>query len=209
MKFYDCQTAPSPRRVRMFIAEKGLDIPSVEVNLREREHLQAPFLAINPFATVPVLALDDGTILRSTAGCRAYLESAFPSPPLLGGDAVGKGVVADLVWRIEADAIAPVAECLRNTARGMKDRALTGVENYEQLPQLAERGRQRAERFFPVLERLLGERPCLAGERISAADIDAFVFVEFARWVKIEVPGECTGVRRWHEAMSARPSAGR
>lgn len=209
MKFYDCQSAPSPRRVRMFIAEKGLDIPNVEVDLRAGEQLGEAFLKINPYATVPVLELDDGERLLTTAGCRAYLESRFPEPALLGRDAPERGRVADLVSRIESDAFLAVAECLRNSAKGMQGRALTGPHGYAQIPELAARGRERAERFYPELDRLIGEQPFLAGDTLTAADIDAFVFVEFSAWIKLEPPADCTNLARWHAAMAARPSAQR
>jgi len=206
MKFYDCQTAPSPRRVRIFIAEKGLDIPTVEVNLREKEQLTPAFLQINPDATVPVIQLEDGTCFVSTAGCRAYLESICPEPPLLGANPTERGQVADLISKIESGGLGAVAEALRNSARGMKDRAVTGPHNYAQIPELAERGRQRAERFFPVLETLLADGPYLAGEHFSAADIDAFLFTEFVQWIKIEVPSNSPNLARWLEKVRSRPS---
>ena len=191
----------------MFIAEKGLDIPTTEVNLREREQQGETFLKLNPFATVPVLELDDQTRLVTTAGCRAYLESAFPSPPLLGRDAAEKGRVADLVWRIETDGFMAVAECFRNTAKGMQDRALPGQHAYAQIPALAERGRARVERFFPVLANLLDKQAFFAGDNLSAADIDAFILIEFAKWIKLEPPAACGNLLRWHERMTSRDSA--
>lgn len=206
MKFYDCQTAPSPRRVRIFIAEKGLEIETVEVDLRVKEQLTPDFLRINPDATVPVIQLDDGSCFVTTAGCRAYLESIHPTPPLLGTDAVEKGRVADLIAKIEDGGLSAVAEALRNSARGMKDRAVTGPHNYAQIPDLAERGRQRAERFFPVLENLLIDTPFLAGDTFSAADIDAFLFSEFVQWIKVSVPGNCPNLARWLESVKSRPS---
>lgn len=206
MKFYDCQTAPSPRRVRIFIAEKGIEIPTVEVDLRAKEQLTPAFLSINPDATVPVIQLDDGTSFVTTAGCRAYLESIHPTPPLLGTDAVDKARVADLISKIEANGLGAVAEALRNSARGMKDRAITGPHNYAQIPALAERGRQRAERFFPVLEELLADKPFLAGKNFSAADIDAYLFSEFVQWIKVPVPDDCPNLTRWLEAVRTRPS---
>jgi glutathione S-transferase len=207
MKFYDCQTAPSPRRVRMFIAEKGIQVPTIEVNLRQREQLGETFLKLNPFATVPVLELDDATKLITTAGCRAYLESANPPPALLGRTDTERGQIADLVWRIEADGFMAVAECLRNSAKGMKDRALSGPYNYAQIPELAERGRERATRFFPVLDELLSDKLFLAGDSISAADLDAFIFIEFCQWIKLEIPAQCSNVCRWFEMMANRDSA--
>ena len=205
MKFYDCQTAPSPRRVRIFIAEKGLEIPTVEVNLRNQEQLTPEFLKINPDATVPVIQLDDGTCFTSTAGCRAYLENLHPDPALLGADAAERGRVADLVSKIEGNGLMAVAEALRNSAKGMKNRAITGPHNYEQIPALAERGRQRIERFFPVLEALLANKAYLAGDRFTAADIDAFLFTEFVQWVKVSVP-DSPNLTRWRASVRSRPS---
>jgi len=191
----------------MFIAEKGLEIPTVEINLRDREQLTPEFLAINPHATVPVLELNDGTRLVTTAGCRAYLEAVHPEPPLMGRTPAERGRVADLISRIEADALGAVAECLRNTAKAMKDRALTGPLDYAQIPELGERGRVRAQHFFPQLDKLIGDKPYLLGDALTAADIDAFIFVGFVKWIKVEVPADCGNVARWVEAMSLRPSA--
>ncbi|MGB7306533.1 MAG: glutathione S-transferase [Burkholderiaceae bacterium] len=207
MKFYDCKTAPSPRRVRMFIAEKGLVIPTQEVDLRNAEHLSEAFLTINPGATVPVLETTDGHHLTTTAGCRAYLESAHPSPLLLGHNDTEKGKIADLISKIESDGLGAIAECLRNTSKGMKDRALTGATNYAQIPELGARGKTRAASFFPVLNAMIGDKPFLAGDEFSAADIDAFIFCEFVKWIKIEPPESCNHLARWHERISERDSA--
>lgn len=207
MHFYDCQTAPSPRRVRMFIAEKGMEIPRTEVDLRSGEQLKEPFLKVNPAATVPVLTTDDGTHLVTTAGCRAYLESVQPNPPLLGRTDTEKGVVADRIAAIESDGFMAVAECLRNTAKGMKDRALTGPVNYAQIPELGERGRTRATHFFSRLDAMIGEHPFVAGDAFTAADIDAFIFCEFSRWIKIEIPAELASLQRWLKAVGQRKSA--
>lgn len=207
MKFYDCQTAPSPRRVRMFIAEKGLDIPTVEVDLRSKEQLGSDFLKINPLATVPALTLDDGTTLVSTSGCRAYLESVHPEPALMGRNPTERGVVADLIQKIESDGLGAVAECLRNTAKGMAGRALTGKYDYEQIPDLGARGKLRTERFYEALDEMIGDKAYLAGDALTAADIDAFIFSEFSKWVKVTMPESCQNVARWHAAMKERPSA--
>jgi len=207
MKFYDCQTAPSPRRVRMFIAEKNLEIPTIEVDLRERAQLDSAFLEVNPFATVPVLELDDGTRFLTTAGCRAYLESAYPEPALFGRNASERGAIADALSRIEMDGISPIGDCLRNTAKGLKDRAVTGPVNYAQIPELGERGRLRATAFYAVLDEMIGSAAYVVGETVSVADIDAFIFVEFARWIKLSIPDRCNNLQRWHESMASRPSA--
>lgn len=209
MKFYDCATAPSPRLVRMFIAEKGLSdaFETVEVNLGEQEQLGDAFLAINPFATVPVLETDDGQRLLSTQGCWRYLEETHPDPALLGRDAVERAAIADWAWRCEIDGFLAVAEGLRNRAKRLADRALTGPENYAQIPELAERGAARTERFFEMLERELATRAYVAGDAFSAADIMAFVAVEFAGWLKLALPDDASNARRWYDAVKARPSA--
>lgn len=209
MKFYDCATAPSPRLVRMFIAEKGLSdrIETVEVDLREREQLGEAFRAINPFCTVPVLETDEGARFYSSQACWRYLEETHPTPPLLGTTPAERAAVADWVWRSEIDGFLAVGEALRNTARGLKDRALTGPHDYAQIAQLGERGKQRTERFFEVIDTALADRPFLAGDSFSAADIMAFVTVEFAGWLKLSIPDGAGNAARWHAEIAARPSA--
>jgi glutathione S-transferase len=209
MKFYDCATAPSPRLVRIFIAEKGLTdrIETVEVNLREGAQMKPEFAAINPNLTVPVLETDAGERFVTTQGCWRYLEAAFPEPPLLGRTAEEKGRVADLEFWAEIDGFYAVAEALRNSAPRLKDRALVGPHNYAQIPALAERGIQRVPRFFERLDDLLEGRQFLAGDFFSAADITALVTVDFAGWIKLTPPDSARNVKRWHAAVSSRPSA--
>jgi glutathione S-transferase len=207
MKFYDCKTAPSPRRVRIFIAEKGLDIETIEVDLRNGEQLSPEFRAVNPNCTVPVLALDDGTTLTSTAGIRGYLEAAYPEPSLMGSTAAERGRIADLQWRIEMEGMMAMSEALRNSTPRMKGRALTGPVNYEQIPALAERGRARVEHFLDGFDAMIGDKPFVAGDRYSIADIDLLVVVDFAGWIKLGLPEGAKNARRWHASVSARPSA--
>ena len=207
MKFYDCSTAPSPRMVRIFIAEKGVEIPTHEVDLRGGEHLSPEFRAINPFCTVPVLELDDGTRLTSSQGCWRYLEEAFPDPPLLGTTPAEKAIIADHVWRFENDGWQAVTEALRNTAPGLKDRALTGPDSYAQIPELGERGKLRATRFLARLDNVLADSAFVAGDRFTAADIVAMVIVDFAKWLKITLPEDAAHARRWYESVRSRPSA--
>lgn len=207
MKFYDCKSAPSPRRVRVFMAEKGIEIPTVQVDLRNGEHLTHDFRLINPHCTVPVLVLDDGARLVSTAAIWRYLEETHPEPPLMGRSAKEKALVADLQWRIETEGLMAMSEALRNSAPGMKGRAVTGPIGFEQIPELAERGRKRAQHFLELLEFLVGPKPFLCGDAYSVADIDAMIAVDFAKWLKLELPAGATNARRWYEAVSARPSA--
>ncbi len=207
MKFYDCVTAPSPRRVRIFAAEKGIDLPTVQVDLRNGEHFGEAFRAINPTCTVPVLELDDGTcIYESVAVCR-YLEAAYPEPPLMGSDPAEQGVVAMWDHRIEFEGFQAAAEMFRNVSRGMKDHALAGPDPVAQIPELAERGRLRVGRFFNTLDGQLDGREFVTGTRCTVADITALVAVDFINRLKVDIPEACGNVRRWHEAVSARPSA--
>jgi glutathione S-transferase len=209
MKFYDYATAPSPRLVRMFIAEKGLGdaIETVEVDLRTQEQLGDVFRAINPFCTVPVLETDTGERFFSTQACWRYLEETHPEPALLGTTAAERAGVADWIWRAEIDGFLAVGEALRNTSPRLENRALTGPHDYAQIPALGERGKLRAERFFAVLDDALADRPFLAGAAFSAADIMAFVTVEFAGWLKLSLPDGAANARRWHAEVAARPSA--
>ena len=209
MKFYDCQPAPSPRRVRIFIAEKGLDIPTVEVDLRAGEHFGDAFAAVNPHRTVPVLELDDGRRITNSAGICAYLEALHPQPALCGETPFEKAHIAEMQWRMEEQGLNAVGEVLRNRARAFRGRALTGALGFEQIPALAERGLTRIDLFFEELDALLGRHPFVAGERYSIADITALVSVDFAGWVKKRLPEEAVNARRWYEKVSARPSAQR
>ena len=207
MKFYDCQTAPSPRRVRIFIAEKGLDIPTVQVDLRNGEHLTEAFRRLNPWCTVPVLELDDGTAISEAVAVCRYLEDAHPEPPLMGVDARDRALVTMWEHRFEIDGFLAVTEAFRNQARGLAGRALTGPESVAQIPELAQRGRARVERFFRELDARLAGRPFVAGERYTIADITAQVAVDFAGWIKMSLPAELRHAAEWYERVSARPSA--
>ena len=207
MKFYDCKTAPSPRRARIFIAEKNIPVEHIEVDLRNAEQMSDAFRAINPYCTVPVLELDDGTRLTTTAGIWQYLEASYPEPALMGKTAEQKGIIADLQWRIETGGFMAMSEYLRNSAPAMKGRALTGTVNYEQIPELAVRGQDRLTHFFNDIDELVGTKPYVAGETFSVADIDLLVVVDFAKWRKITLPETAVNAWRWYETVSARPSA--
>jgi glutathione S-transferase len=207
MKFYDCRPAPSPRRVRILLAEKGVSVETVQVDLRAGEHLKPEFLKLNPWATVPVLELDDGTTISEAIACSRYLEEIYPEPPLMGRNAREKGVIAMWEHHCEIDGFLAVAEAFRNEAKGMKGRALPGTRGYEQIPQLAERGRARVGHFFEWLNARLAESEFVAGPAFSVADITAFVSVEFAGWNKLTPADDQTSLGRWLEAMRARPSA--
>ncbi len=207
MIFYDCQVAPSPRRARMIIAEKGLDIETVQIDLGKREQLSDDYKKINPACTVPALKLDDGTMLCENIAIADYLESIHPQPPMIGTTAQQRAVVLDWNARIEIQGLSALAEILRNSAKGFADRASTGPMNLAQIPELAERGRQRFQTFFPMLDKQLQEREFIAGDFFSIADIAAFVTAEFAGWVKESVPEDCSAVQDWYARVKQRPSA--
>jgi glutathione S-transferase len=203
---YDCATAPSPRRARILLAEKGVAFDTVQVDLRQREQLGEAFRRINPLCTVPALRTDDGTVLTDNAGIAAYLEAAFPQPPLLGITPLEKAEIASWNWRIEFEGLLAVAEALRNSAPAMANRALTGPVDYPQIPALAERGLARLQQFFVTLNDRLAGRDFVASERFSLADITAVVAVDFARVVKLK-PGEAQPhLLRWRAAMALRPA---
>lgn len=207
MLFYDCATAPSPRRARMFIHEKGLTIETRQIDLTTKEQLSPAFLAVNPMATVPVLVTDEGEAISENAGIAAYLEAVCPEPPLLGTSPVEKARVQ--MWNaiVEHQGAMPIAEALRNGNPAMKGRALTGQADVAQIPELAERGLQRTARFFDLLNRRLSDSPYLAGDNFSYADITAFVMVDFARVIKMRLSEDHPAAQDWHARVKARPSA--
>lgn len=207
MKFYDCSIAPSPRRVRMFIAEKGIDIETIDVDLGSKEQMLPEFRKVNPNCTVPVLLLDNGTRYTSTAGIRNYLETLHPTPSLMGETAEERGRIADVQWRIEMDGLMAMSEALRNSAPRMSGRALTGPFDYEQIPALAERGKLRVERFLAGIDELIGDNPFAAGKYFSIADIDLLVVIDFAKWIKLGLPEDAKNARRWYSNVSQRDSA--
>lgn len=207
MLFYDCSTAPNPRRARMFIAEKGIEIETRDISIAKGEQLGEDFRKVNPRATVPVLVTDEGVVLTENLGIAAYLEARFPEPPLMGRSPDEKGLV--LMWNsiVEQQGGAPVADVLRNTHPAFADRAIPGPLNHAQIPELAQRGLARVEAFFDLLEERLKDSPFIAGEAFSLADISTFVFVDFARVIKMRIPEDNTATRAWFDSVQARPSA--
>ncbi len=203
---YDCASAPSPRRARIFLAEKNVEHETVPVDLRTGEQMGDAFRAINPQCTVPALRTEDGLVLADNAGIAAYLEARFPNPPLMGETPEEKAEVASWNWRMEFDGLLAIAEALRNSAPAMADRALPGTVNYPQIPQLAERGLARVDQFFDMLNQRLAGRNFVAGQHFSVADITAVVAVDFARIVKRKPGEQHPELVRWRTAMANRPS---
>ncbi len=208
MKFYDCAIAPSPRRVRMFLAEKSQSLETIQIDLMAGENLQPEFLEINPRGVVPVLILDDGTRIDESAAICTYLEALYPEPPLMGTDAKSKAVIDSRNRHMEADGFRCVAEALRNSAPAFATRGLAGVTApVPAIPALAERGVAGIARYFDLLESYLANSPFIAGDQFSIADITALCVVDFAGWVKQTVPESHRHTLRWYQAVSSRPSA--
>lgn len=207
MRLFDFTAAPSPQKVRIFAAEKGLSIPTVAIDLRARAQHTPEFLAVNPGGTVPALELDDGTVLTESLAICRYLEEQSPEPALFGRDALSRALV--LMWNDIAtlDGYLAIQEVLRNEHPAFADRALPGPVPCAQIPELGKRGRARTSRFFDRLETRLGQAPYLAGDALSYADIAAFVYTAFAERALGQdmCPGR-PALGRWHTALAARPA---
>lgn len=203
---YDCSTAPSPRRARILLAEKGIAHETVQVDLRSGEQLSEAFRRVNPQCTVPALRTEDGAVLTDNAAITAYLEARYPQPPLLGGTPIEKAEIASWNWRIEFEGLMAIAEALRNSAPAMANRALPGPVDYPQIPELAQRGLARLQQFFATLDTRLAGRDFISTDRFSIADITAVVAVDFARVVKVRVDERHAHLMRWRAAMALRPA---
>ena len=201
---YDCTTAPSPRRARILLAEKGVPFDTVQVDLRNGEHFSEAYRRINPQCTVPALVTEEGAVLADNAAIAAYIEARFPEPPLLGRTPLEKAEIAGWQWRVEFEGLLAIAEAFRNSSPAMANRALPGPVDHAQIPELAQRGLARVHHFFAVLNEHLAERIFIASEQFSIADITAVVAVDFARVVKIKPGDEHPHLRRWRDGMQAR-----
>jgi glutathione S-transferase len=203
---YDCATAPSPRRARILLAEKGVAHDTVPVDLMKGEQFGDAYRQINPQCTVPALRTEEGGLLTDNAGITAYLEARYPQPPLLGSTPEEKAEIASWNWRIEFEGLLAIAEALRNSTPAMANRALPGPVPYPQIPELAQRGLARVQQFFVTLNDRLAGRDFIATDRFSVADITAVVAVDFARIVKVRVGEQHPHLQRWRAAMAQRPS---
>jgi glutathione S-transferase len=205
MKLYHSASSPNSRRVRIFLAEKELSIPLVAIDLGKGEQHSDVYRAINPRRVVPTLVLEDGAAIGEVPAICRYIEEVHPTPPLLGETASEKAQVAMWERRAELDGFAAVMEAIRNSAPGLKGRALAGPHEYEQIPELAERSRLRVKNFFADFDARLGEAAFVAGEHFSVADITALVAVDFAaKAINFAVPDQHRSLKRWYEAVSSR-----
>lgn len=201
MRLYDSFRAPNPRRVRWFMAEKGIDdVEVVNIDVFKGEHRTPEYLSKAGMANVPALELDDGvTITESVAICR-YLESLYPEPNLFGRDAEETAVIEMWTRRAEMLVATPLMMAVRHSHP-----ALAALDT--QVPEVASTNRQAAERALRLFDRQLASHPFIAGDRITMADICAVISMDFARMVKFTVPEGLANVERWRGEMLARPAA--
>ena len=201
MKLYDGGRAPNPRRVRIFLAEKGIDVPLVPVDMGAMGHRSQEITERNPLQRLPVLELDDGTILTESVAICRYFEELHPEPALFGEGALGKARVEMWQRRMEMHFLLTVANAFRHTHPAMKE---------WEVPQIAEWGeanRPKAIEFLNLLDRDMADREFIAGDSYSIADITGMIGIDFMKPARIELPQELSNVRRWYEAVSSRPSA--
>lgn len=201
MKLYDAAFPPSPRRVRIFLAEKGLDIPRIAVDLAASEHRGEAFSKINPLQRVPALELDDGTIITESAAICRYIEALHPEPSLFGRTPKEIALIDMWMRRVEFGLYATIAAVFRHSHPAMK------AAEVPQCTEWAELNRPRIQDELAFLNEALADRTWLAGETYSAADIALLCSVDFMRPIRVSVPDSLTHLKRWHAAASSRPSA--
>lgn len=201
MKLYDGGRAPNPRRVRVFLAEKGISVPLEQVDIMKGEHKSESFTSLNPMQRIPSLVLDDGTVISESIAICRYFEALQPEPPLFGRDPVEVALVEMWQRRLEFGLLQTTAFAFRHTHPAMAEL---------EVPQLADWGqanRPKVEQFLVLLDEHLEGREFLLGDYFSVADITGLISIDFMRVPKIAVGEELTNVRRWHAALAARPSA--
>ncbi len=201
MKLYNSSLAPSPRRVRIFLAEKGVSIPYVEVDLAKLDHKTPEFSGLNPFETVPVLELDDGTRIAETIAICRYIEALWPEPNLFGMAGLEQATIEMWQRQLEWRLLFPIAQVVRHSHPKM-----AGMEN-PQVPDWAAVNRPRALHAMAIVDEALRGRPFIAGERFTVADITGLVALDFAKSARIALPPELVHLNRWREALKMRPSA--
>ena len=201
MKLYDSKLAPNARRVRIFLAEKGMSVPMVDMDLARLDQKTTAFSVLNPFQTVPVLELDDGEVISESAAICRYFEELRPEPPLFGVGALERARVEMWHRRLELQLFFPIAQAYRHTHPAAK------VLEPHQIAEWAELNRGRALRAMTVVDEALRERPFVAGDQFSIADILGLVALDFIKPARITISENLVNLRRWRETLAARPSA--
>ncbi len=200
MRLYDGGRAPNPRRVRIFLAEKGISVPIERVDLASLEHKSAEFTAINPLQRVPVLVLDDGTVITESIAICRYFEGLRPEPPLFGRGALEIALTEMWNRRVELNLYQAVSAVFRHTHPAMKD-----FES--QVPEWGEVNRPRVFDFLGLLDRELRNRLFVAGDHYTVADITTLVAVDLMRPAKLIVPEDLVNLHRWHAQIGERTSS--
>ena len=201
MKLYDGGRAPNPRRVKVFLAEKGITVPIEQVDLGKMAHKSPAYAAINPLQRVPALELDDGTVISESIAICRYFERLHPEPALFGADAKDMAMVEMWERRLEFHLLGPVSHVFRNSHPAMKEMEVP------QVPAWAEANKPRVGDFLVLLDRELKDRQYIAGGRYTVADITGMIAVDFMKPAKLAVPDTLIHLKRWHDEVSARPSA--
>jgi len=202
MKLYDGGKAPNPRRVRIFLAEKGIEVPLVPVDMAVKEHRGDAITRLNPLQRLPILELDDGTVITESVAICRYFEELSPEPALFGHGALERALVEMWQRRLEFGLLGSVSAAFRHLHPAM---------NEWEVPQVAEWGevnKPKAVDFLHFLDRELSRRPFIAGDKFSIADITGFVAIQFMKPARIQMPDGLIHVGRWYESVSARASAG-
>ena len=201
MKLYDSGRAPNPRRTRIFLAEKGIDVPTEQVDMMAMQHKTPEYTAINPLQRMPALVLDDGTIITESIAICRYFEALQPEPPLFGVGAKDVALVEMWNRRCELNLLFGVAHIFRHSHPAMKELEVP------QVPAWSEANKPRVAEFLKILDEQLKSHKFVAGERFSVADITAMCAIDFMKPAKVPVPEGLESLKRWHAAVSARPSA--
>ncbi|MEO8559437.1 MAG: glutathione S-transferase family protein [Rhodospirillales bacterium] len=201
MKLYDNKSAPNPRRVRIFLAEKGVEVPTEQVDIAGKQNRAAEYQKLNPLSGVPILELDDGTIIAETVAICRYFEETKPNPPLFGATPKEKAMVEMWNRRLELNVCAPIYNAFRHSNAFFAGRI-------EQVPQWGEQQGREAAQMMDWFDGALGDRKFAAGDNYSIADITALCAFDFARVIRVKIdPDKHKNLSRWHQAVSARPSA--
>ena len=202
MHLYTSPKAPNPQRLAFFMKYKGIEINTTEISIADGEQFSDEFVAINSASTLPVLVLDEGTILTDTISICIFLDRVFPEKSLFGSSDSEYAEVIGWDHRLYVEGLMAVAEIFRNQGDFFKDRAMPCKVNIPQLAVLIERGRLRLHAFWQILDERLANRQYIVGEQLTFADIDAYVICHFASWVKEKVPEDCQSIEAWRRRIS-------
>jgi glutathione S-transferase len=201
MKLYSSAFAPNPRRVRVYLAEKNIAVETITLDLAKLEHLSPSFTALNPFQRVPLLALDDGTLISESIAICRYFEELHPEPALFGTNALERATIEMWQRRLELNLMLHVAHAFRHAHPHM------AAMEQPQIAELAQSSKPKAVQAMRVFDAALADRPFIAGSRFSVADITGLVALDFTKVARIQIPEELVHLRRWHGDLAARPSA--